>query len=317
MKTLYFNRLTLLGESRTPISLEAKVRDNFTLTKEVEELKECRQKENEDGEKIYQKEVFNTEEKEVIVGYDETIEVTDSPVIIEVQKVDDRGEKLYLEKIYDEEGVEVDTFESTKAFNENGEANEPIIEEVHKTSSSGKPLYLKPIIDIVEEKIFDHYEETTEVTEVPVMLPVMITVTKDVFRDLEAFSIEEVVQASMEDYIEGSTYDSIIFDMFLNESDLDLEKTQANTGVGILQLPPGGYATTQSIELTGKAKKFEFIQYDSIPKDISVYVNTKKVVDGVVELASPVSSIKIKFANTTDKYLDIKSYCVVYEEVVL
>lgn len=317
MKTLYFNRLTLLGESRTPISLEAKVRDNFTLTKDVEELKEYRQKENEDGEKIYQKEVFNTEEKEVIVGYDETIEVTDSPVIIEVQKVNDKGEKLYLEKIYDEEGVEVDTFESTKAFNENGEANEPIIEEVHKTSSSGKPLYLKPIIEIVEEKIFDHYEETTEVTEVPVMLPVMITVTKDVFRDLEAFSIEEVVQASMEDYIEGSTYDSIIFDMFLNESDLDLEKTQANTGVGILQLPPGGYATTQSIELTGKAKKFEFIQYDSIPKDISVYVNTKKVVDGVVELASPVSSIKIKFANTTDKYLDIKSYCVVYEEVVL
>lgn len=315
MKTLYFNRQTLLGEFKTPISLEVQVQDDFELTKNIQEVKEYKQKENEDGEKIYQKEVFNREEKEVIVGYDEVIEKTDLPLMINVQKVNEDGEKLYTENIYNEEGELVDTFESTKESNENGELNTPIMEEVQKVSDNGNLIYLKPIIEIQIEETFSHYEETTEVTDTPIMLPVYVTVEKNVFSNIEDFTINEVIEANLGAFIEGTDYDSVACDMFLDENDLDLPKCFANTGVGILQLPPKGFAQTKSITLTSKAQSFQFIELDKLPKGISVYVNTKKVTNGLVALSSPVSNITIKFVNTTDKYLDIKSYCVLYKEV--
>lgn len=314
MKTLYFNRKTLLGEQQNLISLGVNVPDNFSLTKEVEEIKEYKQKENEEGTKLFQKEVYREEVEEVLDGYDETIEETEKPLMTKVQKTDEEGNKLYLEHLYDGEGEVTDTFESTTQEDSLGNKNEPIMIEVQKTTEGGKPLYLKPRYVQITHQVFDHYEETTEETDEPIMLPVFIIVTKDVFKDVEAFSITEVISAKIEALVEESQYDSIIADLFLNEEDLDLEKTFANTGVGILQLPPSGYAQTKSIPLNGKAKVFQFIELDKLPAGVSAYVNTKKVIDGKVELASPVSNITIKFLNTTKKFLDVKSYCVVYKE---
>lgn len=318
MKTLYFNRNTLMGEPQNFMSLAIQVDDDFSLTKDVQVLKEHKQKEDSEGNKIYLKDVYKEEVEEVLNYYDETLEVTEKPLMETVQKTNDSGDKLYLETIIDEETEEeLDTFETTKAFDEKGNRNEPIMIEQQKVTANGKPIYLKPVMKEVVHKIFDHVEETTEQTDNPVLEPVYITEVKDVFKDLEHFSINDVLYAKLEGMVEDSDYDSICAGLFLSEDEIDLEKSFANTGVGILQLPPSGYVTTKSIELTGKAKSFTFINLDPLPEGISVYVNTKKVVDNKVELASPVGSIKIKFSNTTDKFIDIKSYCIIYKEEIV
>lgn len=312
MKTLYFNRLTLLGESKTPISLDVQVPDGFTLTKEVDEVDKIVQKENEEGEKIYLKEVFNITTEEKLIGYDETIEETKLPCIEIVQKTDEEGNKLYVEYIYNDEGEPVDSMTTTKSHNENGEANVPITQEAQKVSDSGNLIYLKPIIEVIEHKEFDHYEETTEVTEKPCMVEVFKKVPKEINANPEVFNMTEVLAEIYLKLVDNTQYDYIIADRFLNEDDLDLEKSFANTGVGILQLPPKGYAVTKSIPLDQPSKTFKVVNLDSIPEGISMYINTKKVVDGEVTLANNTSKLTIKFANTTEKYLDIHSYTILY-----
>lgn len=314
MKTLYFNKSTLMGERQTPVSLRLEVPDNFTLTKYVDVISHYDQKKDEQGRDLYLKDIFREEVTEVIVGYDETLEVTEKPLMETIHKTNENGDKLYLEVIIDEETGEEETFETVKQFDEYGGINEPILIEQQKVTTTGKPIYLKPIIEQVVESIFDHQEETIEITETPSLEPKYKSELKDVFEDRELFSINEVLQCRVEGIIEASEYEYIIADLFLDENDLDLEKSFANTGIGILQLPPSGYASTKSISLSTKAKTFKFISIDKLPEGISVYVNTKKVVEGQVALASPVSAITIKYSNTTNKYLDVKSFCIGYKE---
>lgn len=312
MKTLYFNRHTLLGESKTPISLQVQVPQGFTLTKEVDELDKIVQKENENGEKIYLKEVFNITTEEVIKGYDETLTETDKPCIETVHDTDSDGNKLYTENIYDEEGKVVDTMTTTKSHNEDGEENTPITKEVQKISNNGNLIYLKPIIEVVEHKEFDHFEEVVEETETPCMIEVFKKVNKEVNANPEAFTITEVLSEVYLNLVDNSQYDYIVADIFLNEDDLDLEKSYANTGVGILQLPPKGYAVTKPIMLEQASKTFKVMELEPLPQGVSMYINTKKVVNGEVTLANATSKLTVKFANTTDNYLDVKSYTILY-----
>ena len=312
MKTLYFNRLTLLGEFKTPVSLDVQVPDDFTLTKEVDEVDKIVQKEDEEGNKIYLKEVFNVTTEEIITGYDETLTETELPCMITVQEVDEEGNKLFTENIYDEEGEVIDTMTSTKPVNETGEKNAPLMKEVQKTSDSGNLVYLKPIIKVIEHKEFDHFEETTEETETPCMVEVFKKVSKELISNPECFDIYEVLNEVYLNAIDKSQYDYIVADIFLNEEDLDLEKSFANTGVGILQLPPKGYAVTKPIVLEQASKTFKVVDLEPLPTGITMYINTKKVVNGEVTLANATSKLTIKFTNTTDKYLDIKSYTILY-----
>lgn len=312
MKTLYFNRQTLLGESKTPISLQVQVPQDFTLTKDVDELDKIVQKENENGEKIYLKEVFNITTEEVIKGYDETLTKTDKPCMETVHDTDSEGNKLYTENIYDEEGKVVDTMTTTKPHNEDGEENTPITKEVQKVSNNGNLIYLKPIIEIIEHKEFDHFEEVVEETETPCMIEVFKKVNKEVNANPEAFTITEVLSEVYLNLVDNSQYDYIVADIFLNEDDLDLEKSYANTGVGILQLPPKGYAVTKPIMLEQASKTFKVMELEPLPQGVSMYINTKKVVNGEVTLANATSKLTVKFANTTDKYLDVKSYTILY-----
>lgn len=312
MKTLYFNRLTLLGEFKTPISLQVQVPNDFSITKEVDELDKLVQKENEDGEKIYLKEVFNIITEKIPKGYDETLEVTELPCIEIVQETDEDGNKLYVEYIYNEEGKPVDTMITTKSHNENGEENIPITKEVQKVSNNGNPLYLKPIFEIIEHKEFDHFEETTEETETPCMVEVFKKVTKEINTNPESFTINEALAKVYLNMVDNSQYDYIVADMFISEEDLDLEKSYANTGVGVLQLPPKGYVVTKPIPLEQSSNTFKVVYLDPLPEGISMYINTKKVVNGEVTLANATSKLTIKFSNTTNKYLDIKSYTILY-----
>lgn len=148
----------------TPFNYSIAVEDNFSLTKTVEVQEGEKQKTNEEGEPLYLHEIYRTETKEVITGQEEVLEDTGVPVLVVVQKTDEQGNKLYLESLYNEENQIVDYVEVTNEFNKDGVPNEPIYEEVHKKSVKGKPLFYKDIIKVVEEKILDHVEETTEHT---------------------------------------------------------------------------------------------------------------------------------------------------------
>lgn len=314
MKQLYFNRLTLLGESYTPVSLVLNVKDDFSLTKSVEEIDKYVQKVNEKSQPLYLKDIYITTINKVFDGYDETIKPNDNPIMILVQKTNEEGEKLYLEAIFEEETHEiVDHLETTRQYDEYGNVNEPIMEEVQKTSISGAPLYRVEIFHDEEGLVFDHVAEVTEPTDSPVLVPVYRTVIKDIFTEPQYFNIEEVLSASLTDFINGTSYDSIITDLFINLDYIDQEKTIANTGVGIMQLPVDGCLVTKSIKLEGKAKTFTLLDLSPIPEGASVYINTKKVVNNKVTLASPVSSITIKIVNNLEnKPIDLNGYYLAY-----
>ena len=138
MQTFYFNRQTLLGEPKTPISLEVITEDSFNMSKEVDEVDKIVQKEDEDGNLVYLKEVYNITTEEKVVGYDETLNETELPCMISVQETDEEGNKLYTENIYDDEGEVIDTMTTTKPINETGELNTPIMKEVQKTYPKSK-----------------------------------------------------------------------------------------------------------------------------------------------------------------------------------
>lgn len=310
-KILYFNPTTLQGEYPNQISLSVEVPEEFHIEKDIEVLDYQTQKEVE-GEKIFLKEVYTVvSSEEVIVGYDETLEETDYPYIETVQKVDEEGEKLYLEKIYDEEsGEAIDTFVTTKSHSEKGEENEPIIIEQQKLSEGGNPIYLKPIIEVREEKEFDHYEEVTEDTGIPCMVDINKTIRVSFSNSPESFSINEVVEKLYLECLNTTSYENLIADLFLDTEGIDLSKSSANTGVGIVSIPPKGNVVTKSIELAEEGQSFHLAH--ELPKGITLYLNTKKVVNQDVKLAQPTSKVTLKFTNNSDKYIDLKPYVIYY-----
>lgn len=314
MKTLYFNRKTLLGEYYDSFSLKVNVPDDFSLSKEVDEIKEYIHAENELNQKLYFKDIYINQEKEIIIDYEETLDITDKPVLLKIHKTNIDGEYLYSELILDENTNEYITIETINEFNSNGDLNIPILIEVQKETENGEKIFLKPVIETIVEEVFDHTETTTEITDKPVLKPIYIKAIKDIYNHTEYFSIHEVLEKKLENIIETTEYDSICMDIFLDENDLDLNNSFANTGVGILQLPPNGYASTKSIELTGLSKRFELIELDKLPKGINIYINDNQIINNQLELEQAVNSIKISFINTTNKYLDIKSYCIIYKE---
>ena len=184
------------------------------------------------------------------------------------------------------------------------------MEDFPKLSDSGKPLYLKPIYSLYERKELLGYEETTEVTDSPCMIDNLVEEYVILSETPEHFSINEVLTALYQETLDSSMYDYVVGDMFLNEDDLDLTKSYANTGVGILHLPPKGYAVTKPITLEKGSNTFKFAE--PLPEGISAYINTKKVVNNEVTLANNTSKLTIKFVNNNDYGLDLKSYILLY-----
>lgn len=301
--------------SPTPFNYSIDVEDNFTLTKTIEEQEGEKQKVNEQEKPLYLKEVYKTETKEVVIGQDETIDVTDKPIMLKVQKQDEEGNKLYLEAIVDENGQQVDSFETINSEDDFGNINEPIMIEVPKLSTSGKPLYLKDIIEIVPYQVLDHVEEVTENEDnyEPIMIPNMVNNTYTLKEHPNKFSVLDILEAKYQKVLEDSQKDYIIADMFLNEEDLDLEDPNhsANTGVAHLQLLPNGQAKTKSITLEAPTTNFEILEF-KCDEGVEIYLSGKKFVDGKLTLASPISNCTIKFVNNTDIPKKVKSFAIGY-----
>ena len=308
MKELCFNRETLKGEFKQITSIVLNVPDFFQLSKEVQEICGKEQKVDEHGNPLFIKEVYREEIIPFVKYYDETVKPNENPIMISKQKTDEKGRNLYLEAIFDEDTKEVvDYLETTRPKDEYGNINEPIIIEVQKTSISGAPLYSIPIMGERVEMILEGVEETTEETDQPVIVDVLIPTIKNIETNPEAFSFEEVILKVLALRLNDSGYDSLFADYFTDTEFIDLEKSIVSTGTQIMQIPVEGCLVTKSLKIDGKAK--DFFLLDPLPQGLTMYVNTKKVVDNRVTLASPVSSITIKITNGENTPIDLDHYC--------
>lgn len=196
------NQVEGINSLSTPFNFTINLDDSLNPIKTIEVQDGEKQKINELGQPLYKHEVYRTETKEVVVGQDEVLENTGVPVIIVVQKTDEQGNKLYLEPLYDEAGEVVDYAEVIQPKSEAGLDNEPIFIEVQKQSVKGKPLYYKDIIKLVEEKVLDHVEETTEdtivtkwetvITKVPQVVGTETVIDEETGEEIEVDKIEEV-----------------------------------------------------------------------------------------------------------------------------
>lgn len=292
MKNLYFNPETLEGTSNTSHSLVLTVEEDFNLDKIINIPTGKTQKLDENGEKIYLKECFRKEKTKILVCYEETTEVTDLPLMETIQKTNVSGEFLYLELL--EDG---DSFETTKPVNELGEKNEPILEEVQRKTLKGLPLYSKPIYEEYEYDVLDHTEETTEVTNIPVMIPTFTRSLVHLEEDIHLYTYEEVVKA-YEKYLSEKT--GKVVKLLLN---INKESSTVNTGINILNLPVKGNVTFSRLTLE---EEVDTIEIPDMQDELKYYVNSKLLADSKVVLSSPVKNITVKVSNPTNVSIDVK-----------
>ncbi len=163
------------------------------------------------------------------------------------------------------------------------------------------------------------HSETVEVEEPiewvdnePVLIDNVVNKTITFEEDPTAFTAEEILKAKYQTLLDGSSYDFILADIFLNEDDINLgdKDHAANTGVAIMQLLPNGQAKTKSITLVNSANSFELLELEG--NGVDIYINDVKFVDNRAVLSAATNEVVIKFKNTTNKPADVKSYAIVY-----
>lgn len=191
--------------------------------------------------------------------------------------------------------------------------------ERQKTNEEGKLLYLdsegNETIESKTEVKTDEGEEddfTESIDNTPIMVPNLIKKYITFAEDPEAFEVEEILQAKYKSLLENTTYDYILADIFLNEEDiaLDDKNHSANTGVAIMQLLPSGQAKTKTITLEAAVSYFELLELETA--NVDVYINDVKFVNNKAVLSAATNEVVIKFKNTTNKPVDVKSYAIAY-----
>lgn len=280
------------------------------------------QKTDEEGKELYLESVYDEETEELV----DCIEVVNAfskkgfrnePIFIEVHKTNEEGEFLYYkDKI---EIVEKEVLDYIEEVTENIIVTkwETIINKIPQV------VGVETVIDEItgEETTIDKIEEVDVESQVikdfiklePIMIPNMVMRTFDLKTNFERFDVEDILHAKYQHILEESQKDYIIGDMFIDETDLDLEdeKHSANTGLAILQLLPKGQAKTKNIELSVDTKEFKLLEFVA-DEGVEIYLSGKRFTDEKLTLPNSVSSCTIKFINTTDKPKSVKSYAIGY-----
>lgn len=413
MKKIYFDKHTLKGAHCPSMSTDIVIQANQNISKVIPKYDKDIQKTDKNGNFVYLKNIYETVQKEKVIGTEIVTEVTDIPYIQNVWKTNEDGFKLYSQLIYGEDGIptgeteevtnfmnvltlkeEVDYYERTDKIigqDEEGndiyeqiphmhevpdvfEYNKPIYIEIHAEDEEGNKLYIKEIKETWEEEQVKEVVETTENIQVfsyiedlvsrtekefvscdhecneecvdgcvhsehvdcnpvyedkeiiqvievpekfeenkPCMVPTYKDVVVDIFSNPEEFTIIELLSNVYEQELANSNYQHILADMFINDEDIDFEYENhaANTGAFTCCLHPRGSVRLKELELETPANIFEILGSE-IPDGIDVYINDVKLNNNRVKLPSFVDKCIIRFDNTTDKYLDIKSYCIAY-----
>lgn len=254
-----------------------------------------------------------------------------TPIYIDIHAEDEEGNKLYIKDITEtkEETIVKEVVETTEkiqifSYKEESVARiekkfiscDHVCDEYctenelgcqHQHSELCNPVYEeKKVIQVIQ--VPDEFEENK-----PCMVPVYKDVVVDIFSNPEEFDITELLSKQYEQLLADSTYDNIVADMFINEYDIDFsyENHKANTGAFVCCLHPQGSVQLKEIPLEKSANVFELLEAE-IPKGIDIYINDVKLNSNKVKLPQAIDRCIIRFENTTDKYLDIKSYCIAY-----
>lgn len=242
--------------------------------------------EDEEGNKLYIKDITETREETIVK---DIIETTDKLQIFSYKEdLVSRIERkfVYCDHVCDEECI-------NGCVHINHELCNPVYEE-------------EEIIEIIQ--VPDEYEENK-----PCMIPSYKDVVVNIFNNPEEFTILELLSRIYEQELAGSDYEYILADMFINEDDIDFgyEEHSANTGAFVCCLHPNGKIRLKEFLLEKPAKVFELLDSE-IPNGIKMFINDVEITGKKVMLPVEVESCIIRFENTTDKYLDIKSYCIAY-----
>lgn len=264
---------------------------------------------DEEGNDIY-------EQIEKINKVPDSIEYN-SPIYIDVQEEDNEGNKLYIKEIYEtieEEALDyieelTESIYGTKYENITVKENQVVGTEIVLDGETGEEIE----VDKIEEVEVEIQNPVEWIDLEPIMIPNMVSKTYDLKSNCSIFTGEEILQAKYQHILEESQKDYIIGDMFIDETDLDLEdeKHSANTGLAILQLLPKGQAKTKNIELSVDTKEFKLLEFVA-DEGVEIYLSGKKFTDEKLTLPNSVSSCTIKFVNTTDKPKSVKSYAIGY-----
>ena len=79
----------------------------------------------------------------------------------------------------------------------------------------------------------------------------------------------------------------------------------------LTDIHPQGKVKLKALPLEEPARIFELLNSE-IPEGINIYINDMKLNNNRVMLPANTDSCVVKFENTTNKYLDVKSYCIAY-----
>lgn len=252
------------------------------------------------------------------------------PIYVDVHVEDEEGNKIYLKAIKEvigEEKVIIETIETTDPIQVFSYKEEEVTKTVMEMISSCNHVCDETcgdecahVCDEFCEPVFKE-NQVTEVVQVPdefeenepIMIPTYRDAEVDIFSRPEEFEITDVLLVKYEQELAESKYNYILADMFINDMDIDFdyEEHAANTGAFVCCIHPKGKVQLKELILEAPARIFELLNSE-IPEGINVYINNCKLNNNKVMLPTNVESCVIRFENTTDKYLDIKSYCIAY-----
>lgn len=291
------------------------------------------------------KEEYYYETTDIVIGQDEegnniyeqikhTYEVPDKyeynePIYIDVHIEDEEGNKLYLKPIKEtwEEEIISETVETTDKIQVFSYKKEEVTKTISVMVSECNHVCdetcegeCKHDCDEFCEPVFEE-KQVTEVVQVPdefeenepIMIPVYKEVEVDIFSKPEEFEISDVLLVKYEQDLAETKYNYILADMFINDMDIDFdyEEHAANTGAFVCCIHPQGKVQLKELALEAPARIFELLNSE-IPEGINIYINDYKLNNNKVMLPTNTETCVIRFENTTDKYLDVRSYCIAY-----
>lgn len=291
------------------------------------------------------KEEYYYETTDIVIGQDEegnniykqikhTYEVPDEyeynePIYIDVHIEDEEGNKLYLKPIKEtwEEEIISETVETTDKIQVFSYKKEEVTKTISVMVSECNHVCdetcegeCKHDCDEFCEPVFEE-KQVTEVVQVPdefeenepIMIPVYKEVEVDIFSRPEEFEISDVLLVKYEQDLAETKYNYILADMFINDEDIDFdyEEHAANTGAFVCCIHPQGKVQLKELALEAPARIFELLNSE-IPEGINIYINDYKLNNNKVMLPTNTETCVIRFENTTDKYLDVRSYCIAY-----
>jgi hypothetical protein len=322
MTNVLFNRenLTFTGMGRNPLAFEIEIRnvDVTGLTKTVT-YQELVDKVNEEGKQLFllpQNPLVEEIGKEIQV---ETIEVTETPVLIQVERkvplLDENKKQVKYEvtTLDEETGEQVGTGQFIYCFTTE-------IDEVQKTDENGLKLFYKtetvaeeistpqPDLEITSDD--EKFEEGLEKAQILVDKTKVLTFDESP----SEFTYADIVAQKEKQITSGTFFGKGILFEEMDETifSTNLASFKADLGFGFVSLPSGGDIRTVKLSLP-IATDLVGIKLETSVEGITVSVgntasNLVEVKNGEISFDSPVSEVYVLFENYTDKRIDLYSF---------